>query len=152
MPNFLSRIKKERLNDIRTAERPIRDRFENFADRTSRGPLGYVGNGNAVGGASYFTTSFINKFNPIAGTNVGYRIISHNVERTTDSEEVHTFKIDSWLEETSRFAAKIKSPPSVVDFFRENTHIVSVEPITKRRTSTTWKVKVKVTPRRHVTE
>jgi len=147
----VKKLRKESKKDIATAERPVRDYLEKNVDKSPRGPLGYSGKGNIIGGSSYFVTSFINKFNPVAGTNVGYRLISHSVDRT-DHEEIHTFVIDSWFKETSRFASKLKAPPSIVDFFRESTDILSVEPITKRRTSTTWRVKVRVKPRRHITE
>lgn len=126
--------------------RPIRSLLENTTSEVPRGPLGFFGEGNAVGAVSYFGASLVNKFNPIAGTSVGYRVKSHSVEETEDGE-LHTLTVTSYLEQTARFIGKFRSPPTNIDFFTDETEVVSVKPLKERNTANTWQVKVLVEPR-----
>jgi len=135
-----------RIRKAASKKRPVRDFLENNVDKIPRGPLGYAGKGNVTGAVTYFVTSTINGINPVSGVNLGFKVVTHTIDRH-DSYEMHTITVDSWAKETARFTSKFEAPPSTVDYFRQKITIESLKPLTKRRTSTTWRAKVKVEDR-----
>lgn len=119
--------------------RPIRSAFESLTSEVPEGPLGFIGGGNATGATVFFTVGVINRFNPVTGFSVGYSVESHSVERE-DEREIHTFQINSALEDTARFVAKKNTAPSNIDFAIRETKIQSVEPVVERSTFNTWRI------------
>lgn len=119
--------------------RPLRDRFEETLEKIPRGPLGFAGSGNVVGGVNYFIVALINGLIPIDGISVGFRVRSHNIQRFKN-KQVHTFIIDAYNEDVTEFLAKFQSAPSNVDFILGDTKIQSAELLEERITSSTWKI------------
>lgn len=126
--------------------RPIRSLSESISDRVPRGPLGFIGRGNAIGALGFTTVGIINTFLPIDGVDVGYNIESHSVDRQNDTER-HTFEINSASKDVARFVAKINSSPSNIDFALRETEIVSIQPLVERTTFNTWEIIVEVDDR-----
>jgi len=131
--------------------RPIRSFVEKTTSNIPSGPAGYAGDGNLVGAVTYFAVSIANKFNPIAGSNIGFKVNSHSTEQV-DGGEVHTFIVTSYLEPTAKFIGKFRSPPTNIDFFTKETEVLEVEPVNERRTATTWMVKVRTNGREAIEE
>lgn len=129
------------------SHRPVRNTVENTLDKVPVGPLGFAGEGNLVGGATFFTVSAINGINPIDGLNVGFNTEASSVEKV-DGAKVHTFFINAWSEDTARFAAKMQAAPSLIDLGIRETEIISVEEDTPRRTASTWRVMVRTETRK----
>lgn len=129
--------------------RPLRDLFEKTTDKLPEGPLGFFGRGNAVGATNYFTVALINGIIPIDGIRIGFDVESHSVERDDDTE-IHTFIINSYNKDVARFIAKFQSAPSNVDFFSQETEVLSINPVKERSTVTTWKAIVEVKERDEV--
>lgn len=126
--------------------RPIRNLIEKGTSSVPRGPLGFLGKGNAVGAVNYFVVSAINGVIPIDGLEVGFNIESHSVDRSGD-EDVHTFVVNSANKDVARFAAKFKAAPSNIDFTLQDTEVESVEALEERSTFTTWEIIVLVEER-----
>lgn len=98
------------------ARKPIRSVLTKGTSSLPKGPLGFAGGGNLIGGAGYFTVSFLNGIIPVDGLEVGYEIESHSVERN-DGTETHTFIVHAASEDVARFLAKYRSSPTNVNFF-----------------------------------
>lgn len=128
---------------------PIRSAVEGVTSRVPKGPLGFFGEGNAVGAAGFTAVGVANTFIPIDGVRVGYRIQSHSISRQKDAN-IHTFVINAASRDVARFAAKLNAAPSNVDFFARETDITDIDRIEKRRTFSTFRVKVKVDQREAV--
>lgn len=126
--------------------RPLRSLLEKTTDKIPRGPLGFIGKGNAVGATNYFAVALANGLIPIDGVSIGFDVESHSVERQ-DGMETHTFIINSYNKDVARFIAKFQSAPSNVDFLSQETEVISITPIKERSTVTTWKVVVEVKER-----
>lgn len=128
-----------------TEKRPVRDRFEEATERVPRGPRGFFGEANALGGAGVGALSLVNTLIP-SPFEIGYEIESHTVDRF-DDREVHTFRINAALRDIAESAAKFFSVPSNVDFAFEETEVVSTELIEEKRTFSTWEIVVEVRDR-----
>lgn len=126
--------------------RPLRSSVESVTKRIPEGPLGFLGRGNALGAAGFTVTGILNTLIPISGVEIGYSVESHSVERQ-DGIEIHTFTINAASRDVARFAAKLKSAPSNIDFAFRETEVQSVEPAVERSTFNTWRVVVNVEDR-----
>lgn len=131
--------------------RPLRQLAESVTDRVPRGPLGFIGEGNAVGAAGFVAVGLARKLTPISGINIGYNVQSQSVEME-DGKEIHTFEINSASADVARFVAKLRSSPSNIDFVLRDTEVQSIEPIVERSTFNTWEVVVVVKEREQVEE
>lgn len=120
--------------------------MENATGKIPRGPLGFLGNGNALGAVNYFTVATVNGIIPIAGVDIGYNIEGHSVRREGDVEH-HNFTILATNENVAKFAAKFKSKPSNVDLAAYRITIESVSKVRERRTFTVWEINTLVEPR-----
>jgi hypothetical protein len=129
-------------------ERPIRSLVESGTSKIPRGPLGVVGGGNAIGGAGYFTISFINGLNPVDGLDVGYTIESHEIVERNDEtgKEVHIFTIHSASEDVARFIAKFRSSPTITQALSRDVEVTDVTEEKSNRTFSRWRVRTVVKP------
>jgi len=128
------------------SKRPLRNIQEKVTSKVPKGPLGFVGDGNALGASTFFVVNTVNRLTPISGVRMGYKIISHNVNRTP-SVNTYTYQINAYSKDVARFVAKQSAAPSTVDLFRKDITVTSIEPVQERKTATTWKVVVTVKDR-----
>lgn len=131
--------------------RPLRSLSESVTQRIPKGPLGFLGEGNAVGAIGFTAVGIVNTFNPVSGLDAGYNIQSHSVEHNEDGE-MHTFEINAASKDVARFVARLRSSPSNVDFLLRDTEVMSIEPVVERSTFNTWEVVVEVKDREAVEE
>lgn len=124
------------------ARRPVRDRIENTTEKIPRGPRGFIGKGNAIGGAGVLTVSLANTFLPDTFA-VGFNVESQEVERLNGLER-HTFVINAVSKDVAESAAKFLATPSNVDFALSETEVVSTELVKERPTFSAWGVVVEV--------
>lgn len=129
------------------SHRPIRNTVEFTSEKIPKGPLGFVGNGNLLGGVNFLVVSSINGLIPVDGLDAGYNIQSHNVSKEGD-DQVHSFLINAWSKDTAKVVAKVNAAPSLADLAIRRTDVVSAEEDTPRRTASTWRVKVRVKDRK----
>ena len=126
--------------------KPIRNASEYITDNIPRGPLGYTGNGAVVGSTGLVATELVRGLVPGSEFDPGYRVQSHKVNRSGDTER-HTFVIDAYTRNIAQFVARIRSVPSGVDYLTRNTKVVNVVQMNNRRTASTWKITVQSTER-----
>lgn len=119
----------------------LRQRLDTTLESIPEGPLGRMGRGQAFGAFNYFTVATVNGLIPVAGTRVGFKIRSHNVEQVEDGE-LHRYEIIASNKRVAEFTARFRSPPTNIDFFRSNPTVESSELAKERDTLNLYRVVV----------
>lgn len=142
----------DRLEDEADEEdsvRPMREAFESATDNIPEGPLGKLGDGDALGIAGYYAISTGQlAVLPIPGVKQpGYHVISHGVSEY-DSYERHTVNIAAASQHVARVAAEYEvASPSNIDYVTGEVDTVSIEEKKQRATASTWEIVVDVADR-----
>ena len=119
----------------------IRERLIGSLDSIPEGPAGRIGGGNAFGAFNYFAVATINGLVPVDGAEVGFKIRSQSVEEVEDGE-LHRFEILASNKKVAEFAARFKSAPTNIDFFRNSPEIQASEVSKERDTLNQYSVVV----------
>lgn len=129
--------------------RPVRESIEERLDQIPSGPLGKVGNGDAVGIAAFVAirTGQIATL-PIPGVKQpGFSVVSHGVQDMGEFER-HSIRLNAASKDVAEFVAEYwVAAPSNIDWATSEVEVVSIEPVTERVTYTTWDVEVDVADR-----
>lgn len=132
------------------SKRPVRETTTKLSNKIPKGPLGFLGRGNAIGAVGFFTVSAINGVVPIDGMEIGFDVETHNIDRRGNVEE-HTFLVHSVSENVARFIGKYKSTPTNLNFVTDEVEVVLVEEISPRRGFSLWRVKTEVQTQGRIT-
>lgn len=123
------------------SKRPIRKIIESGTENIPRGPLGFFGEGNALGAAGFLAVELVNTFIPGSSFDAGFDVESHNIKRG-DEVDTHIFIINAISRDVAESVSKFLSTPSNIDFFRTETKVVDTQLIKERSTFSTWKITV----------
>jgi len=127
--------------------RPVRDGLEgNITDKIPEGPLGNVGEGNALGllGFAIVESGEIITF-PIPGLNrPGFKVVSNSLVESGNQKQVHELVVHAASEDVAEFVSQYESAPSNFDFIRADTEVLKTEEIDPDSFYSTYKIKVLV--------
>lgn len=121
------------------ANRPLRDAQELATELVPRGPLGFIGKGNALGAAGLAGVQIASLAIPGSELDPGFSVVSSSREEE-NGKQVMIFTINAYSRNVARFVAKKRSAPSNLDLFIRDVRVQSVEEVDSRRTASTWKV------------